>query len=535
MNSTSATRRWASAIALASGAALVLSACSAAGPTATSAQLTDTGAAIANVTVALPGSLSNLYPGTEAGILNYYIASISQEGLVSVDANGKIQPGLAKSWKQPDPLTYVYTLRSDAKFQDGNPVTAADVVFSIEQAEDATVSPGVSFSLAGVASATATGEHEVTVKLTAPDAAFITTLSTAGALFVTEKSFWEANKGKVGTSAALIMGTGPYKVTSFSPDSSVTLERVNTWWGTLPKTKTITVKFIPDENTRFLAAKKGEIDVAFNVPLAETRQWEALKNMRVEYANDLSYVGLNFDTRIAPFDDPKVREAIAYSVDKAATVKSLLRGHGEVATAMMTPESLSKAYSTTEAHAKLAAIPQYTFDLKKAKAAIAASTHPSGFTAEFVYPATGPQLGTAAQALAANLAKIGITLNVKEVPIEQWLATIGDGKHGVGYMWYFSTTGDPAEVPTYLLGAGNISGYSNAKVTSLLTQASATQDPAARVALLIKAETQQAKDVINVPLWWGQSATAFSSTLGIKKVSAFAFLSSWPTTLYRGK
>lgn len=540
MSSSARGRRTATFFALVGASALALGACapgssSTPSTSASAAALTDSGAEIDEVTVALPGSLSSLYPGTEAGILNYYIASISQEGLVAIDADGQLQPGLATSWTQPDDVTYVFELRDDAVFQDGNPVTAQDVVFSLQQAADATASPGLSYYLGGVTSVEATGPLEVTVTLAAPDAAFLTTMSTAGALFVTEQSFWEAAGGAVGTADTLTMGSGPYEVTSFEPDSSVTFERVDTWWGPLPKVKTITVEFIPDESTRLLAATNGDIDVAFNVPLAQSAQWEALDSVRVEYANDLSYVGLNFDTRVAPFDDPKVREAIAYSVDKDAIVTSLLRGHGEAATAIMTPESLSKAYSPDEARAELATIPQYEFDLDKAAAALAESDHPDGFEAEFAYPSTGPQLGTAAQAIAENLATIGITLDVKEIPIEEWLATLGDGEHGIGYMWYFSTTGDPAEVPAYLLGTGNLSGYENADIADLLAQAAAAQDPVERVDLLVQAESIQAQDVVNVPLWWGQSATAFATDLGFAKLSPFAFLSSWPTALFRGE
>ncbi|WP_292857129.1 ABC transporter substrate-binding protein [Microbacterium sp.] len=531
---SSTTTRLASAGAVAAAGVLLLSACTTGSASPGKTVGADTGADIDSITVALPGSLSNLYVGQEAGILNYYIASIAQEGLVSIDAQGRVQPGLAESWEQTDDLTYVYELRDDARFQDGTPVTADDVVFSLEEARDETASPGLAYYLTGVDTIAKTGDAEVTITLTAPDPAFAANMSSGGAAFITSKKFWEEHDGKVGTSDALLLGSGPYQVTEFVPDSHVTLERVDTWWGDLPKVKEITVSFIPDESTRLLAAQSGDTDVAFNVPLAQAAQWEKLDTMRVDYINDLSYVGLYFNTKVAPFDDPKVREAVAHAVDRDAYVTSLLRGHGEAATAIMTPESLGKAYGADEARAKLATIPQWDFDLDAAKKALAASGSPDGFEAELLTPNTGPQLGSAAQALAQNLADIGITLNVREVPIEEWLASLdAAGDHGINLMWYFSTLGDPAEVPSYLLGAGNPAGYDNPVVTDLLAQAGATSDPKARIDLLVKAETAQAKDVVNVPLWWGQSATAFANDLGMKDYSSFAFISSWPTQLYR--
>ena len=524
--------RLAKAGAVAAAGALLLAACS--GPAPESSAGPDSGAEIDHISVAMPGSLSSLYVGQEAGILNYYIASIAQEGLVSVDAQGRTQPGLAESWEQTDDVTYVYELRDDAVFHDGTPVTADDVVFSLEQARDETASPGLAYYLTNVDTIEKTGDSEVTITLTEPDAAFAANMSTGGAAFITSKAFWEEHDGKVGTADALLLGSGPYKVTEFAPDSHVTFERVDTWWGELPKVKAITVNFVPDESTRLLSAQSGDVDVAFNVPLAQSQQWEGLDTMRVDYVNDLSYVGLYFNTSIAPFDDPKVRQAFAHAVDRDAYVERLLRGHGEAATAIMTPESLGSVYSAEEAREALAAIPQWEFDLDAAKAALDESSVPDGFEAELLTPNTGPQLGTAAQALAQNLAEVGITLNVREVPIEEWLASLdASSDHGVGLMWYFSTLGDPAEVPSYLLGAGNPSAYDNPDVVDLLAQAGAESDPAARVDLLIQAETLQAEDAVNVPLWWGQSATAFADDLGMTDYSSFAFISSWPTQLYR--
>ena len=493
----------------------------------------DTGQEIDNLTVALPGSLSSLYVGTEAGILNYYIASITQEGLVSVGSDGSLQPGLAESWSQPDPVTYVYEIRDDAMFQDGTPVTADDVVFSLLQAKDETASPGLAYYLTNVDTVEKTGESEVTITLVSPDAAFAANMSSAGAAFITSQAFWEEHDGAVGTPDALLLGSGPYKVTEFVPDSHVTFERVDTWWGETPKAKKITVNFIPDESTRLLAAKAGDVDIAFNVPLAQADEWEALDSMRVEYVNDLSYVGLYFNTTVAPFDDAKVREAIAHAVNKQAYVDAILRGHGEAATAIMTPESLGKVYSAEEARAFLNEIPQYGYDLEAAADALSQSAYPDGFSTEILTPNTGPQLGTAAQALAQDLAEIGITLNVREVPIEEWLASLDpSSEYGINFMWYFSTLGDPAEIPSYLLGLGNPAAYDNAEVLELLTEIGAQTDAEARVELIREAETLQAQDVVNIPLWWGQSATAFSTDTGLEGYSAFTFVGSWPAQVY---
>ena len=509
-----------------------LTACSAGGPGGEAEEVTDSGKALEQVTVALPGSLANLYVGQESGVLNYYLASTVQEGLVGLDADGTLVPALAETWDTPDANTYVFTLRSDAVFHNGDPVTPEDVVFSLLQAKDATASPGLTWYLSNMKSVEKTGEQQVTVVTAEPDPAFIKNMTTAGATFVTQEKHWQEVDGAVGTADSLLLGSGPYAVTDFTPGESVTLERSDDWWGTPGKAESIRVEFIPDENTRLLAAQSGDIDIAFNVPLKQAQQWQESAGLRVDSVNDLSYVGLLFDQNVAPFDDLKVREAIAHSVDREAIVEKLLRGYGEAASTIMTPESITDQLDAEAARKLLASVPQLDFDLDAAKQALSESSVPEGFTAELAYPNTGPHLGTAAQSLAENLKQVGITLSVKEQPIETWLAGIGTGENGLGLMWYFSTTGDPAEVSSYLLAADNVNHVESEEMLGFFREANTAQTPEERLDLLMQAETLNAEQVINAPLWWGQSLTAFSDRVGIAEFSPYTFLGPWGAELF---
>lgn len=524
-------RRLRRGVALVLAAAFALVGC--APPTATEVG-PDTGEEIPSVTAALPGSVSSLYVGHEAGILNYHLAAISQEGLTMLDTNGDVQPALAESWEQPDDTTYVFALRDGAKFQDGSDVTVEDVVFSLETARDPELSPGLSYYLTGVDRISAIGDDRIEITLNAPDAAFLKNMSSGGAGFITSKRFWQEHDGKIGNSRSLVLGTGPYRVTEFVPDSHVSYERVDTWWGGVPKVEHLTVKFIPDESTRLLAARSGEIDIAFSVPVQQSRSWQQVPDMRIENAPDLSYVGLYFNTTVKPFDDPKVREAFAHSFDRRAVAENLLRNQGEAAGTIMTPESLATVYDADQAREKLAEVPQREFDLDKAKAALSASSQPNGFETEMLVPATGPHLKQAALAYAENLATIGVKLKVREVPIEEWLAAADvSAGYGVSYMWYFSTLGQPEEISSFMLGAGNVSGYENPEIQELLAQALAETDTEKRIELLLKVEKLQAADIIDVPLWWGQSITAVKMDLGIRDLSPYRFVSCWPAALYR--
>jgi peptide/nickel transport system substrate-binding protein len=491
------------------------------------------GQPIKQLKLGLPGSLSNLYPGVEAGILNYYIAALAMEGLVSVLPSGETVPALASSWSRPNASTYVYTIRPDAKFADGTPLAVSDVLYSITMAQSAKASPGTASYLSGIKTVKQTGASEITITLSAPNESFEWALSAAGELWVAPEAYWKKYNGAIGTPQALLNGTGPYKVTSFQPDSGVQLEASGTWWGGKPPVESISVSFISDDNARYLATKSGAINMSLNVPLESLSQWQSLPGHRVLSVPDRSWVGLTFNMNVAPTSDIHVRNAIAHCIDRNAVVSELLKGQGQLATAISTPEQFTGVYTPAQATAKMGAIPQLDFSIDAAKQELAKSSVPHGFTLTLEYPNTGPQLGTAALSLAQNLKQIGVTLNVKEVALSQWLNDLGSTKTPLNFMWYFNTTPDPAELVSYLLVSGaNPANYKNAKVDGLINQALVETDAGQRADLILQSQQVAAADLPYLPLWWGRSLTSFADTIGTKNFTSYTFESPWASFLY---
>ncbi|MEO3785762.1 ABC transporter substrate-binding protein [Actinocorallia sp. B10E7] len=493
------------------------------------------GGELKELKVALPGSLSSLDASKEAGIMNYVVALLCQEALVGVDANGKLVPALAESWKSDDAKTFVYRLRKDVKFSDGTPVTAADIVASLEYNAKSGSTSAFAYAYAGVESIKATSEHEVTIELKQTDSSFEWTVS-PGSLLVTSAAFLK-NGEKIGTPETKILGTGPYKVTEFAPDSHVTLERNDAWWGGKAAIAKIRFEFIAEDSTRLLAMRQGEADVALNVPLEQLDQWRKVSGVKVETATDRSLVALAFNTAVKPFDDVHVRKAFAHAIDRAGIVRTVLGGHAEVATTIPSPSQWA-GLPASEVQAMYAAIPQYEFDLAKAKAELAQSSVPKGFKTELHYPNSGPQLGKAALTLAENLKQLGIELEVKEVTLEAWIAELGERKAGIAFGWYFATTGDPAEFTQMLLnganagkGGTNIASYTEAKVTGPLDKAKTTTDGAARAKLIGEALTVSAADAPYQPLWWGESATAFGPKVTAEGYGPYFFIAPWATRI----
>ncbi|MGW0786435.1 ABC transporter substrate-binding protein [Streptomyces sp. NPDC002913] len=485
---------------------------------------------IDQLTLALPSSLSSLDVGRESGVLNYLVAALAQESLLSVSPSGELGPGLASSWKQPDARTYVYTLRRGVVFSDGTPFTADDVVASIEAIRDPDNGSALSYAYAGVSSVKATGDLEVTIRLTAPDAMFAWT-TTAGGLLVSSRAFLKRNKGKVGTAQTLLLGTGPYRITEFAADDHVLLERNDAWWGEKPAVQKLKLSFVPDAGTRLVAMKSKAVDGALGLASDEARSWESAA--RVTYTGDRSVVSLAFDTSKAPFDDIHVRRAFAHAADRAGMVKGLLHGKAEVADALPSPDMWGDLMPADEVRSGYDAIPALGFDLDAARAELAKSASKDGFTAELHYPGSGPQLGKAALALAAALKKIGITLDVKEITLEQWVSELGSGKQPLQFLWYFPVTGDPAELADPYLNAAatatNIAHYDNPAVNSALDSAKKSTDPAERGKLLMKAVQEAGPDLPYLPLWWARSATALSKDIVLLEQGPYALIGPWAT------
>lgn len=485
------------------------------------------GADIEELKIGFAASLSNLYPGKEAGILNYYVAALVSEGLVAPDGQGNLVPALAESWEKTSPTTYVYTLRAGTTFSDGVPVTVDDVVYSVNLAKDEKASPNTSYYWANMASVAKTGDRQVTITLTNPDVAFEWGPCAANALWITSQKFVEANGGEIGTTTALLYGTGPYRVTKFAPDSMVELERVDTWWGGHVPVKKVRIDFIREETTRILARQSGDIDLAINISLDQKQEWDDAGDTTVLIAPDRSYVGIDFNTAVAPFDDVHVRKAIALACDRAGFVTSLLGGHGEPATALTTPEQIDKVLGADGARAALKAVLDLPFDLEAAKAELAKSKVPTGFSTKVGISSSAPQVSQAFQSLKATLEPLGITIEIQEMPVEQWFDTIGSPDWGLAYMSYSNTTGDPAEMSSWFLGEGNPASYTNADVTAQMVKVKEEADPAKRIELLIEAQRLAMVDVPYVPLWWGVAATAIRDDLTIEDFGSYALLSPW--------
>ena len=443
------------------------------------------------------------------------VSGVAFDRPLRMDNEGKLQPWLAESWTNPDPLTYIYKIRSGVKFWDGNPLTAEDVAFSLSRHLDPKLASGITVNVATVKSAVATDPSTVTVTLKQPDASFA--YVAALSWYVIEKKYSLAAGADLGTPAKPGMGTGPYTITSFSASEGATMERFDGYWGDKPKVKTLVFKAIADPETARLAMLSGDVQGFFDVPLLATRTFDSTKNVAMTYVTGAYNDMVTMNVTKAPFDDPNVRKAVGQLVDRAGLVQPLFNGKATLASTIVPNTqivSVLGADGATSFYAGLPPVP--AFDVAAAKASLAASKSPGGFEVTLSVDTTQPWMSPLAQNLAENAKQIGITVKVKNVSSADWVTEVTNPKGSpLQLLALGAGTPSPGEMPPQILGGGafNVAGYTSPTLLTQLTALGAAPDAAATLPLLKPILTSTGTDLPYLPLYDEQVALAMSTKL----------------------
>lgn len=464
---------------------------------------------------------------------NGVIMSLVQEGPLLFGDDLAMIPGPAESWDYVDPTTVVYRLREGVTFSDGSPLTADDVVATINFHLNPDSASQVASFFSAVESVEATSPTEVTVKLKAPNVQFqYWAAHMAGFLFKADQL---ADPIDLGTPDDIPLGTGPYQVTEFQPAERVVLEARSDYWGGTPVIQRIVLVAIPDAQTRILAMQNGDIDGTFAVALTDLEQWQAVENAEVYTAPSLATFILTLDHEAEPFNDVHVRRAIAHSVDRQGLVNALLKGNGEPLPALNPPEMWSGVLTPEQVAEFYATIPGYEFDMDKAREELAQSAHPDGFSFTAPVSSAMPDLVNSLQSLAQNLAQLNIDMTVQELDANQWLA--GYFRHenlGMQTMNYYPDFGDPAAYPYLFFHSDNArvdgmnaSNFRNSEVDAAIDEANQNTDPAVRAEALRRAFQIANEEVAVVPLYTPYNAMVLSDEYEMTGYNAFWYNIPW--------
>ena len=221
---------------------------------------------------------------------------------------------------------------------------------------------------------TATADDEITVTLKQADATFpYTAAHMAG--FILQKAQYEATpedpdapgtRPSFGTPDVLPIGTGPYKLVSFTPGELVVLEANDSYWGGRPNVRRLTIDIIPDEQARLLALQDGSLDGSFYVPIGQADQWQAT-GATVLSVPALAFEALVMNVTKPPFDDVHARRAMWYLPDRAGVAQAVFQGHARAANAINPPEMWAGVLTPDEVDAFYATLLPPELDLDKAR------------------------------------------------------------------------------------------------------------------------------------------------------------------------
>jgi peptide/nickel transport system substrate-binding protein len=346
----------------------------------------------------------------------------SYDTLVTVDAPDftKIQPKLAERWEiSPDGLTYTFHLRRGVKFNTGNPVTAADVRFSMRRLKYLEDNP--SFFMDPVKDIQVVDDATVKVTLSAPDASFLAALAAPptgvlDAKTVRAQGGTDAENAKTADKATTWLnehtpGSGPYQITSFRKNEQAVLERVKGAWGPKPYFAKIVFLHVKDGTTQREMLERGDADIAqdFDADIvAKISQGARLKIIEGLSMNQV-YMAVNTNPQVSKeLGDKRVRQAISYAIDYDGIIKGLVRNAGVRPPGMIPIGILGVDPKQARPH-----------DPAKAKQLLAEAGLANGFPVKLNYW-TAPLLGVPPEPLAAKLqADLGavgikVTLEPKE-------------------------------------------------------------------------------------------------------------------------
>jgi peptide/nickel transport system substrate-binding protein len=473
------------------------------------------------VVMLIESSPTSLDPRIGTDAQSEHIDSLLFDSLVRRDASFNIAPALAERWETPDPLTYIFHLRSGVRFHDGRPLSARDVKFTLETmgaatehaAETLRVTTIKAASYATWASIETPDPLTLVVHLKKPDSALLWNVCD-GAFGVVPygsgRDFWKHPTG-----------SGPFAFVSQEQDKDVLIRRAPSYWEPLPKIAGVRFSVVPDAITRALELEKGSADLVLNaIPADMLRALAANPKLVIESGPGTVLNYLVFNTRDPHLKDPRVRNAIAEAIDRPELVSALFGGRARLAESVLPPEHWAWAppgdphnYKPAAANALLdqAGYPR----------------DPQGVRFKLTIKcSTDETTRLLAVVLQQQLARIGIAIEVRSYEFATYYSDLTRGAFQIAPGRWIGGNEAP-DIFRYAYASAsappkgaNRGYYSNTVLDLLLADAAAHDDRARQQQDYARIQQVLAADEPSVNLWYLDTVAVYSRRLGNLHVAA---------------
>jgi peptide/nickel transport system substrate-binding protein len=471
------------------------------------------------LTMATQNDASSLVPWDSSGSMEPAQMLIYDQLVEQLPGYKDPQPGLAQSWDiSPDSLAFTFHLR-DARFSNGDPVTAEDVKFSLDRMIDPKVDVNWAFLMGNIKNFVLVDSKTIQMNMTSVDASVIWTLTMPGGSIYSKKVFNAL--GEKGFAKAPV-GSGAFMVKSWTIGQSFDVVRNPNYWRTgQPYLDGVNVVVVSNANARTLKVLSGEADVAVAIPFNQVAQVKAANNLMVVVLPKMVGWNVILNNTVKPFDEQVVREALNYAAPKQQINVSVLAGLGTISNSMIAQNGVF--WDPT-----VAPIP---YDLAKAKQLLSQSSVPKGFSFELIIGNSSVQSEQAAEILQQAWAQIGVTMTITKLDggvFYDRLMKLNYQANMNGPGDISSDSPDDNEYAEIFFDYSDawkswFSGYKSAQASSLVKAANATVDVTKRRQLYSQLQKLEMHDTPWVPLLNAPEVDAVSN----KVMGWNAVVTSW--------
>jgi len=409
---------------------------------------------------AIAAEPDQLDPHVTTAYASFQVLENVYDTLVMPDENLEMQPALAESWEtSEDQLSWTFELREGVSFHNGDAFTADDVVYSYNRIIDEELSNAYRFS--SVKEVEAVDDQTVEITLTQPTPNLLALIGGFKGMAIVHQENVESGEVKNNP-----VGTGPFSFGSFTPGDSIVLQANPDYWGGAPEIGSVKYTFVPEPTVALANLQSGQVHWTDNLPpqQVESLQGDDSMELGVVPSNDYWYFATN--QARAPFDDPRVREALAWAVDREAVTEAAKFGLATVNQTAI-PEASQWYYDYAP----------YSHDPDKARQLLK-EAGVQNLTIDFMVTNEYPETVSAAQVMADQLGEVGVKLDIRTEDFATWLDEQAKGNFDAFMLGWLGNI-DPQDFyygQHHSKGANNYQGYSNPEVDQALDQAGRETD-----------------------------------------------------------
>jgi peptide/nickel transport system substrate-binding protein len=467
----------------------------------------------------IESSPANLDPRVGTDAQSERIGKLIFDSLVKRDDHFNLQPWLAESWETPDPLTYVFHLRKDARFHNGAALTSRDVKWTYDSVMNGSVISAKASTFKFVQAIEAPDAYTVVFRLKEPYATLLWNVSDGAMAIVpygSDKDFnktpllWNVSDGAMAIVPygsdkdfnKTLIGSGPFKFVRSVQDSEVVIERNDDYWGAKPKIAKVRFAVVPDVTTRALELRKGSVDVAINSLSAD--MVVALRKepqLEIQTRPGTVYNYLAFNLRDPILKDVRVRQALAYAVDREKIIHYLWRDLAQPAPSILPP--LHWAFAQE--------VRQYPHDPAKANQILDEAGYAKTNGVRFrltMKTSTEETTRLLAAVLQQELREVGIALDIRSFEFATFYSDVVKGAFQLYSLRWIGGNEDPDifehvfHSTSFPPKRANRSYYVNPAVDALIDRGRAEMDQAKRRQIYVEVQKIVAEDVPYINLYY---------------------------------